>query len=100
MPPETKIDGFEILERKTVFQGYFRIDRYVFKHKKFDGSWTGPVTREIFERGHAAAVLLYDPVRDEVALIEQFRAGALAAGWNPWQIEIVAGIVDAGEAGE
>ncbi len=100
MPPDKNIEGVELLERKTVFQGYFRIDRYTFRHKRYDGGWTGPVTREIFERGHAAAVLLYDPKRDEVALIEQFRAGAFAAGWNPWQVEIVAGIIDPKEGAE
>ncbi len=58
------------------------------------------MTREIFERGHASSVLLYDPVRDEVGLIEQFRPGALAAGWHPWQVEVVAGIIDDGAAPE
>jgi ADP-ribose pyrophosphatase len=100
MSSETKIDGVDLIERKTVFQGYFRVDRYALRHKRFDGSWSAPIVREIFERGHAAAVLLYDPMRDEVALIEQFRPGAYAAGWYPWQIEIVAGIVDADETDE
>src|SRR3546814_4580479 len=55
------------------------------------------MAREIFERGHAAAVLLYDPARDAVVLIEQFRPGAYAAGVNPWLVEVVAGIIEAGE---
>ncbi|MTJ81421.1 MAG: NUDIX domain-containing protein [Telmatospirillum sp.] len=85
----------EILEKTTPFQGYFRIDRYSLRHSRYDGGRTQPMTREIFERGHAAAVLLYDPLRDEVGLIEQFRVGAYAANWpDPWLIEIVAGIID------
>ncbi|RLA04540.1 MAG: ADP-ribose diphosphatase, partial [Gammaproteobacteria bacterium] len=64
-----------------------------------DGDWSRPITREVLERGHAAAVLPYDPVTDRVLLIEQFRAGAYAHGADPWQIEIVAGIIDAGETG-
>src|SRR3546814_9530187 len=55
------------------------------------------MTREVFERGHAAAVLLYDPARDRVVLIEQFRPGAYAAGFEPWLIELVAGIIEEGE---
>ncbi len=90
----------EIIEQKTVFQGYFRIDRYRLRHKLFAGGWSGEVMREIFERGHAAAVLPYDPVRDTVALVEQFRIGALSAGRDPWMIEVVAGIIDAGEEAE
>jgi ADP-ribose pyrophosphatase len=59
---------------------------------------TGDVVREVFERGHATAVLPYDPVRDVVVLIEQFRAGAYAAGSDPWLIEIVAGIIEESES--
>ncbi len=90
--------GVEILERRTVFQGYFRVDRYRLRHKLFAGGMSAEITREVFERGHAAAVLPYDPIRDEVLLIEQFRPGALAAGWHPWVIEPVAGIIEPGES--
>ncbi|MEI8393738.1 MAG: NUDIX domain-containing protein [Rhodospirillaceae bacterium] len=90
----------EILERKTVFKGYFQIDRYRVRHRKFEGGWTGEVVREVFERGHAVGVLLYDPLRDEVVLIEQFRVGALAAGRPPWLLEVVAGIIGPGETEE
>ena len=91
-------DDVVIVTEQTVYQGYFRLDRYSLKHRAFGGGWTEPMGREVFERGHAVSVLLYDPLRDEVALIEQFRAGAMAAGWNPWLIEVVAGIIDEGES--
>jgi ADP-ribose pyrophosphatase len=90
-------DNVEIIEKTTPFQGYFRVDRYTLRHRRHDGGWTAPMTREIFERGHAVSVLLYDPDRDEVGLIEQFRPGALAAGWAPWLVEVVAGIIDDGD---
>ena len=90
----------DILEKQTVFQGYFRIDRYRLRHRKFDGGWSEVISREIFERGHAVSVLLYDPGRDEVVLIEQFRIGAVAAGRPGWLIEVVAGIIDEGETPE
>lgn len=88
----------EILDLKTVFQGYFRVDRYRLRHRHFDGQWSEPMVREVFERGHAVAVLPYDPQTDRVVLIEQFRCGAYAAGYdNPWLIECIAGIIDDGE---
>lgn len=90
----------EIVEKTTPFKGHYQIDRYRLRHRKFDGGWTEEMTREIFERGHAAAVLLYDPQLDHVVLIEQFRPGAHAAGVEPWLIEIVAGIIDPGETPE
>lgn len=90
----------EVREKTTPFKGYFQIDRYRLRHRKFDGGWTDEMTREVFERGHAAAVLLFDPERDAVVLIEQFRPGAYAAGVDPWLLEIVAGIIEEGETPE
>lgn len=70
--------------------------KYQFKHRLFEGGWSDVVEREMLERGHAAALLPYDPVRDQVVLIEQIRVGALEHD-SPWQIEIVAGIIEHGE---
>jgi len=93
-------DDVDILESKTVWQGFFRVDRLRLRHRLFAGGWGRPIMREVFERGHAAAILPYDPVRDEVVLIEQFRVGALTAGAEPWLIEIVAGIIEGTESAE
>ncbi|NFV80203.1 NUDIX domain-containing protein [Magnetospirillum aberrantis] len=93
-------DDVQIVARTREFQGYFAIDRYRVRHRTFAGGWTGEITREIFERGHAVVVILYDPERDAIALIEQFRMGALAAGQYPWLIECVAGIIEDGETPE
>lgn len=101
-------DDVEIIERETAFQGYFRVDRYQLRHRQFAGGMGEAVTREIFERGHAAACLLYDPDLDLVVLVEQFRPGAHAALSSPWfdgqhsawLVEIIAGIIEDGEAPE
>jgi ADP-ribose pyrophosphatase len=102
MAPKTSPDKrVEIIDKQTPYRGYFRIDAYRLRHRKFDGGWTREIGREVFERGHAAGVLLYDPDRDAVVLVEQFRTGAHAAGLEPWLIETVAGIIEPGEeAGE
>ncbi len=91
---------FDVLEKVICFQGFFRLERYRFRHRKFNGEWGRPITRELFERGHAAAVLPYDPQTDEVMLIEQFRAGAMSAPGGPWLLEIVAGVIEANETPE
>ncbi len=99
----------EVVNKETPFDGYFRIDLYHLRHTLFEGGWSGVMTREIFERGHAATVLLYDPDLDKLVFIEQFRAGAMAAitgsPWysddaSPWLIETVAGIIEEGETPE
>lgn len=86
--------AIEIVDRKTAYQGFFRIDRYRLRHRLYSGGWSGELTREIFERGHAVGVLLYDPPRDALVLVEQFRLPAHLAGFPAWQLEIVAGIID------
>ena len=90
----------ELIERTVAFQGYFRITRYLFRHSLYQGGQSGEIQREVFERGQAAAVLPYDPLRDEVVLIRQFRAGSYAAGRHPWSWEIVAGIIEEGETAQ
>jgi ADP-ribose pyrophosphatase len=104
-PPPLTPDDVEVVEKTTPFQGHFRLDHYRLRHRLFEGGWSGEMSREIFERGHAVAVLPYDPERDEVVLIEQFRPGAYAAlasewfgdGASPWLVECVAGIIEPGE---
>ncbi len=96
-PNSSSDDRVEIVEKRTPFRSYFQIDAYRLRHRTFDGGWTREFSREVFERGHAAAVLLYDPDRDAVVLVEQFRTGAHAAGLEPWLIETVAGIIEPGE---
>jgi ADP-ribose pyrophosphatase len=89
----------EIVKKETLFNGFFKMVKYYFKHKRFEGGWSEIVIREMFERGHAAAVLPYDPVTDQVVLIEQIRVGALEHS-HPWQLEIVAGIIEKNESAE
>ncbi|MDM7861697.1 ADP-ribose diphosphatase [Alteromonas sp. ASW11-36] len=85
------------LTTRPLYDGYFKMVQYRFQHRLFDGGWSGDVVREIFERGHAVAVLPYDPVTDEFVLIEQFRIGAMETSDSPWLIEVIAGIIDEGE---
>lgn len=91
---------FEILEKKDCYQGFFRLEKYRLRHRLYDGGMSAPIERELFERGHAAAALLYDPGRDEVVILEQFRIGALEAEGGPWLYEIVAGMIDTDESAD
>ncbi|MCE7622479.1 ADP-ribose diphosphatase [Vibrio fluvialis] len=92
-------EDVEIVSTETLFQGFFQMVKYRFKHRLFQGGWSQTIEREMFERGHAAALLPYDPQRDQVVMIEQIRVGALEHA-NPWQLEIVAGIIDRAESAE
>ncbi len=90
----------EVLGCETAYKGFFSLLRYRLRHRLFRGGWSPPFTRELFERGHAVAVLLYDPEQDAVVLVEQFRIGTIATAGPHWMLETVAGIVDPGETPE
>jgi ADP-ribose pyrophosphatase len=92
---------FEIVSETTPFKGFFSVKQFDLKHTLYKGGWSQTITREVFHRGNCVAVLLYDPDRDEVVLIEQFRMGAIQLpAEQAWLLEIVAGAIEKGETAE
>ncbi|MGM0564155.1 MAG: NUDIX domain-containing protein [Pseudomonadota bacterium] len=80
----------------TRFKGFFKMVEYHFEVDTYAGGRMSLV-REVFDRGTAAAVIAYDPARDCVVLVEQFRPGAHS--WQrAWIEEPIAGIVEPGES--
>jgi len=80
---------------------FFALAEYDLGWRRFDGGMAPPVERAAFLSGDAVTVLPYDPARDRVLVIEQFRAGPLARGdAQAWQIEAIAGRIDPGETPE
>ena len=90
-------DDIEIVKTENCFKGFYQLDRLHLKHRLFNGQMGPVISREVFVRHDAVCVLPYDPVRDEVVLIEQFRIGALTKGETPWLLELVAGLIDTQE---
>jgi len=91
---------FTILKEEIVYKGFFSLKSFTLKHTLYKGGWSQNITRELFHRGNCVAVLLYDPDRDEVVIIEQFRVGALQMPEHAWLLEIVAGAIEEGETAE
>ncbi len=88
----------ETLDHTRPVTGFAAIEEFRLSHRRFDGGWTPPLPRTVVAYGDAVTVLPYDPRRDRVLLIEQFRAAPFARGdRNPWCIEVVAGRVDRAE---
>ena len=97
---QEKSGDIEVIDCQTGYQGFFKLERYHLRHRLFAGGMSPPITRELFERGHAAAIILYDAALDRIVLVEQFRIGALNAVGGAWLYEVVAGIIELGEEAE
>lgn len=81
----------KIINDDYCHEGFFKLRRMTVRYERFDGAMSPDVTLECLERGNAAAVLLYDPDRDRLVLIRQFRIGSYLSGQGGWTVEIVAG---------
>jgi len=99
-PFQFQANNVSVEKRETVFQGFFRMDKLWLSHPRFDGRTMSTFTRELFVRGDATCVLPYDPQRDQVVLLEQFRPGAIGRNQSPWLLELVAGMNEEGEKPE
>lgn len=98
-PPRFTLKDVTIHEKKRLYKKHFALDEYTVSYPTFTGGHTPKLLREIFERdADAVAILPYDPVTDEIVLIEQFRPGALKDPLTPWLFEIVAGMIDGAES--
>jgi|TARA_B110000902_G_scaffold73134_1_gene86336 ADP-ribose pyrophosphatase len=90
----------EVIEDQISFKGFYQLNTLALRHKLFLGGWSKTVSRELFKRHDAVGVLLYDPLLDAVALVEQFRIGVFGSDvarknhQSPWILELVAGLID------
>ena len=100
--PEWDVSKDVVLhEHKRSHLDFFAMDEVDLQFRQFDGKLSPVVNRSALLVGRSVVVLPYDPVRDTVLLIQQFRAPAFIAGDPaPWIWETVAGLVDPGETPE
>ena len=83
------------------YANFFAVEEYDLSFRRFDGARSPVIKRATFISGDAVTVLPYDPVRDRVLIIEQFRTGPFARGdVQPWQLEAIAGRIDPYESPE
>ncbi|MFT5930061.1 MAG: ADP-ribose pyrophosphatase [Oceanospirillaceae bacterium] len=98
--PTFKNVDVRITHQQTVYQGFYQVRKLKLQHRLFKGGWSKELQRELVVRLPAVAVLMYDAKRDQVVLIEQFRVGGMAHEDGPWQLEMVAGMIDTQETSE
>lgn len=83
-----------MISSELLSDNWGEVKKHTFELERRDGTWQRQI-RETYDRGHGAAVLLYDPARRTVILTRQFRFPAWFNGDdNPWLIEAPAGKLD------
>lgn len=83
----------KILNREILSRGKGVLEKVAFRRRRFDGQ-TQEVTREVYDPGDAAAILLYDPTRSCVLLVRQFRLPVYIGTGRETTIEACAGKLD------
>ena len=92
--------NFKVTNKKNLYDGFFKMNEISLKYKKYDGSWSNEIKRELFGGAQVSAVLPFDPIKKKIVLIQQFRPGTISKNTNNYLNEIVAGIIDPGESPE
>lgn len=92
--------GFEIVGRERIADAFRPLEALTVRHERLSGGEAMEVRREVLRAGAAAIVLPYDPQRDAILVIRQFRIGAALMTPNAAPLELPAGHVDEGESPE
>ncbi len=82
-----------ILSSKPLVKAWGSLTEYVLEYRKANGD-IAHINREVYDRGHAAAVLLHNLERDTVVLVKQLRPPPLINGADPYLLEACAGALD------
>lgn len=87
-------DRIKILQEETLSDNWYLLKKITFDYRRKDGRWERQ-SREAYDRGNGATILLYDPRRQTVILTRQFRLPTYVNG-NPtgMLIETCAGLLD------
>ena len=89
----------EIQHKRLIFNDKFQIQEAEVSFQRYDGQMSDPVRRLVFERGDAAAALLFNYDSQKVLLIEQFRYPTYEKR-SGWIQEVVAGVIKPDESPE
>lgn len=94
---------YTITARKMVYSSFVKVEQVQICHQRFRPTATQnhiEIQRELIHRPTASGVLLYNHQQQRFLLIEQFRVGAIHDEHSPWQLEIIAGVLDGDESPE
>ena len=93
LPARMQSDRIRVSKRCQLSNQWARLEQVTFDYKRSDGHWQTQ-QREIYHRGHGAAVLLYNLTQRSLVLIRQFRFPAWEIGDDGFLLEVPAGIIE------
>lgn len=82
-----------LVAKETVWKRFIHLQTLVFDQTTADGRVTR-LNREVHDHGSAAAILLFDPQKDAIVLVRQFRPAAFVNGDPSFMLEVPAGLID------
>jgi nudix-type nucleoside diphosphatase (YffH/AdpP family) len=86
-------DRIRIHKVETLSDDWFVLKKTTFDYRRSDGTWQRQ-SRDTYDRGHGATILLYNRERRTVVLVRQFRFPAYVEGHPGFLIEAPAGLLD------
>lgn len=86
-------DRVRIRHVEVLSHDWYLLQKTTFDYRRGDGSWQ-TMTRETYDRGNGATILLYNRARRSVILIRQFRFPTYGPGHDGFLIEAAAGLLD------
>jgi nudix-type nucleoside diphosphatase (YffH/AdpP family) len=87
-------DRVRVREVRVLSNDWYVLRKTTFDYRRRDGTWQR-LSRETYDRGNGAVILLYDRSRRTVLLTRQFRYPAYVNGHPEPLIEACAGLLDA-----
>lgn len=95
-PKDPKTLKARIVNKEIEYKGFLSLYKVTIEKERHEGgmetfNWL------VMDRGHAVAVLAYDPKSDEVVLVNEMRPGVLWAGDHPYTDNLIAGGIGKGE---
>ncbi len=87
---EMMSEHIRIIERKTLSKNFGSLEKITFERQRFNQT-EETLTREFYDTGEGAAILLYDRSRSTVLLVRQFRLPAFLGDHRESMIEVCAG---------
>lgn len=81
------------LREELLSDNWYTLKKYTFELQRRDGTWQAQ-SREAYDRGNGAVILLYNRSKGTVVLTRQFRLPVYINGHNGLLIEAAAGLLD------